>query len=349
VVSSQQAGAMAEAARIHEERGEDGKARELFEATVQRYPTTSWPRAELARFWWERDEYDTAAGVLADGQAQHDYDWNEYSEAFGEVFEKRDTEEAVAAFEALQKRDVPALKLRSIVGTMAHDEIFDMAFELSRRLEISNRMNASESVLRSYGYLREAEGADRAQRWLEEAAKGIPHGVFAMVAFQEGEYELLWEYLDELPEGDTGEATWLFRATGVLLTDDDDERRRKKLDEHFADEGSNWYYQLGRYMWTGEGEEDLIDGAGTTKKRCEAAFWLGLKAQLEGDYAAASDWYHVSILTEASNNGEYHWSVDELYRWVSGDEAYTLRRLERERPFATFATNSEDARQHSER
>ncbi|MFP4600237.1 MAG: hypothetical protein ACLFVJ_18425 [Persicimonas sp.] len=224
-----------------------------------------------------------------------------------------------------------------------------MAFELSRRLQFPKMMNNSENVLKSYGYLRQAEGKERALSWLEEAADGISHGVFAMMAFQEAEYDLVWEYLDDLPGGDTGEATWLFRAAGVLLTDDDDEHRRKKLDEHFAEEGSNWYYRLGRLLWAGEGEEGLIDDARTKKKRCEAAFWIGLKAQLDGDYAAASDWYHVSILTKASNNGEYHWSLDELFRWVSGDEAYTLRRLEREEPLETFTTDSREPQQRSER
>ncbi len=331
-VSSQQAGAMVEGARVLEAQGDLARAERLLRQAVKRYPNTAWTRAALVEFFWKHDKFEQAAKFLAQAPSQHDFDWSKYTDAFFEAFNQRELGVMADALDALQKAGLSPLKLRGMAAEFANDEQWGHAFELSSRLRFQRIMLVAENAIKSYRYLKQAEGEQRARRWLGETAIAKRPGILGMMAYQEGQDELLWELLSDPPDNDNGHATWKFRAAAYHRAGKEHPERRRRLEEHYARQSSNWYHRLGKLVWSGEAKEALISDATSEKKQCEVAYWIGLKAQFDGDYAGASDWYHVALLTGASNNGEYHWAADELYGWVDSRHSYSLARLERDKP-----------------
>lgn len=59
--------------------------------------------------------------------------------------------------------------------------------------------------------------------------------------------------------------------------------------------------------------------------RCEASYYLGLRAQSEGRLRDASDWYRISIESGLQNMGEYRWAYNQLYLWEG--EGKSLERI----------------------
>jgi hypothetical protein len=332
VISSQQAGAIVEGARVLEATGELERAEELLEQALERYPNTTWVRAALVKFLWKRGRLQPAADTLSKAPSQHDYDWSEYGDAFFEAFEDRDVSVMARALDALQAAGLPPLKLRMVSGKFARHERWSHAFELSKRLKFRSTMLVAENFMSSYTYLKAAEGKQRARQWLESSGALKRKYILSMMAFQEEHFDYLWEVVTDPPDTDVGHSVWLFRAAAYHKSGVADAERTRQLEDFYAEPSQNWYHRLGRYVWTGDGKEALLADATSAKKRCEVAYWMGLKAQLDGDYAAASDWYHVTALSGATNNGEYHWALDELHLWAHGRDNYSLARLQREEP-----------------
>jgi Tfp pilus assembly protein PilF len=332
IISSGQAGAVAEAAHVLAANDQLERAEDLYRKALERYPTTTWVRATLLEFLWTHERHQDAAQVIKEAPSQHDYEWGRYGDAFFEAFTERDASSVASALDALTDAGLPALKLGMLAGEFAKNGQPLHAFEVNRRVEHTKIMSSAEHVVRTYKHLAEARGEAQARQWLDKKAGRFPTGVMTMMVYQDGLDDLLWGYFGEPGNNDVGHSMWLFRAAAFLKSDDPDPDRRAQLEAYFSQDSSNWYFRLARLVWGDEPEDEMISDAKSKKKQCELAYWMGLRAQLDQDYAGASDWYHVTILTGASNNGEYHWALDELYGWVHGREDYTLARLEREKP-----------------
>ena len=47
------------------------------------------------------------------------------------------------------------------------------------------------------------------------------------------------------------------------------------------------------------------------------AYFIGFKAEAEGRYDDASDWYRVSVESGGPKIPEYHWAFARLFVWKS--------------------------------
>ncbi len=86
-----------------------------------------------------------------------------------------------------------------------------------------------------------------------------------------------------------------------------------------------YHYLAGRYMLGLTDEKELIVAGATPRERLEIAYCLGLKAQLDGRYGDASDWYRVTIETRIKRAPEYRWAYNQLFRWAGSGKS--LERL----------------------
>jgi hypothetical protein len=71
-----------------------------------------------------------------------------------------------------------------------------------------------------------------------------------------------------------------------------------------------------------EDDDALLQIATAPDRRCEIAYYLGLRAWSERRYEDASDWFRVVLETGQRREGEYVWAMDALDGWAG-----TRRRL----------------------
>ncbi|MGH9419167.1 MAG: hypothetical protein ACRD3J_04275, partial [Thermoanaerobaculia bacterium] len=76
------------------------------------------------------------------------------------------------------------------------------------------------------------------------------------------------------------------------------------------------YFVMGRYLLGLTDEVTVLRLAVTPQRRCEIAYYIGLKAMTEKHLTEASGWFRIACETGQSGNLEYAWAKDNLYRWA---------------------------------
>jgi lipoprotein NlpI len=99
--------------------------------------------------------------------------------------------------------------------------------------------------------------------------------------------------------------------------DEPDEAQTQQLQAYYTRHTQNHYDIIGRYLLGMATDSEVTALMKDNKAICEVAYYLGLRAQSQGDYLTASHWYRVAIETGLINNGEYRWAYDQLYLWYS--------------------------------
>jgi lipoprotein NlpI len=125
---------------------------------------------------------------------------------------------------------------------------------------------------------------------------------------------------------------WLFRAVAAQWSRS---IHADALKRHFAKPspnqglGSDRYYVLGRLVMGLENEEVGTSLRGTTPSTmCEAAFYLGARAQGLGKLDEAHDWYRVAVETSLPGENEYRFALSQLTLWSR--EGKSLARIAKE-------------------
>ncbi len=73
---------------------------------------------------------------------------------------------------------------------------------------------------------------------------------------------------------------------------------------------------MGRYLVGLATEAEMLGLAKTPDRRCEVAYYLGVRARAEGRYEDASEWFLVAVATGQTLEGEYTWATDQLANWA---------------------------------
>lgn len=316
VVESQQAGAMGRAALLLERLERTGEAEELGQALVERYPDFVWARRVLAELYWRRGRHEDAARVLTASPHRigvEDWHWT-IGPAFEEVFARRPPRDGLAAFAALVGQGIGPTELGEIVTVLSRAGHHELAFSLGSSLR---GFGLEDLMFRVGGYrsLRAWKGESEALDWLR---KQIPVRLFdawSTVAYDQEEFDLVWELAGDPGRGEHADFVWLMRAAAWVRQGARDDVRRRALADHYLDPAPGHYHALGRFLLGLETEPAVLALATDPKKRCEIAYYVGLRAQAERRYADASDWYRVTLETGQERNGEYRWAFSALNRW----------------------------------
>lgn len=341
VVKSQQGGAMAEASVILEVLGRMKEAEAMARAGVERYPDSLLARARLARFYWSRGRYEDAAQVLK--ESPHKINLAEWKEELGPkfagVFLRKSQEETLAAFSALQASGFDPFSLDQIAESFGAAHRPETAFEMVSRLHAQGTGQLFY-LLHGYRYLKQWRGAPTALAWVRKAIPPQFLPFSTMISFDEGQYELLWDLIGDPGKDEGGDFVWLLRAAASVKLGAGKDPHRAELLNHYDPGRRGWlqriwysvyspphsyYHTIGRYLLGLTTERKTLALATDPKKRCEIAYYIGLRAEGEGRYAEASDWFRVSSETGLANNGEYRWSYNTLYLWQK--EGESLARL----------------------
>lgn len=310
VVGSGQAGAMERAAMLLDRLGRATEAEQLARRVVSAYPDSVRSRALLAELSWRHGADDRAAQVLASGPHRlSSTDWLfTVAPRFADVFGEAPAERGLAAFGALLRQKFNHFDLQRLAFPLGKAGKNELAFAMVSQLRWGG-LGQAEFWIDAYRYLRAWRGKDVAQEWL---GKQIPPHMLAatsMIMYENGQYELLWDLIDR-----TDDFTWLMRASAALKQSPGPPQQ-KLLREHYTNPGGSYYHAAGRFLSGLIGERELLQLASDPKRRCELSYYVGLRAESEGRYAEASDWYRVSVETGLIKNGEYRWAHTRLTLW----------------------------------
>jgi len=183
-----------------------------------------------------------------------------------------------------------------------------------------------DKKMRAYGYLKAARGKNAAIDWLRQT---VPHEKVteaAYLAFENGDYEVLWELVQDPSATDPSGFLWLLRAAVSLKLGQHQTPRKEELVNHYQQADPQQHYHLiGRYLLGLASERDVLPLATDAAHRCQIAFFLGWKAHAEGRYEEASDWYRIAVETASHTNWEYNWAYRILKVW--NNHAKSLTRL----------------------
>ncbi len=319
VVSSNQAGAMGRGALILEALGDHEEARRLAERLVRRYPVSAWGRSVLAEVLWKQGSYAEVSAVLsAGGYPITDTEWREeVAEAFLAAFAGKPLEAARDAHAALIRGGIPAWILEELSEGVADADRLELAFAIQSQLPTTSAVGSHRMPLRAYGYLRDLEGEAEAHSWLQARIPGNLLNPFSLVIYGHGDPELLWTLVDRPEDRAYSSTVWLMRAAAFVDSKEPDEPHRAALLAHYREDARDDYHTMGAYLMGLMDEDSLLALALTPDRRCEIAFYLGLKAKSERRLEDAIDWFRVVLETGQDREYEHAWAQGELYRFAS--------------------------------
>jgi hypothetical protein len=241
----------------------------------------------------------------------------------------------LAAFTALVASGADAVGLGTIAGAMARAGHPDTAFELEKQLHWRG-IGLLTFLVDAYSFEKQARGPEAALTWVRQAITPdllLPSAMFCYAADQ---YELLWD-LGVTPAHDqNGDFYWLMRAAASVKQGAGKDPHREELLDYYDpgrhsflkkiwyavfSPGHSYYYGIGRFLCGLTDQRHVLELATEPKKRCEIAYYVGLRAQGEGRLADASDWYRISTETGLERNGEYRWAYNALYHWQDQERA----------------------------
>ncbi len=315
-ISSWQSGALARAALIRDRLADPENAEALFLLDMDRYPDSLWVRTLYLQFLWEHGRYKEAADALRafKGPLLPQAWIDDVRPRFYEAFEKAPDEEALRAFEALERAKLPARGLSYLWYPFELAGRHELAFRMSSGLS-NDDMLGVEFLTASYQVLKEWKGEPEALDWLRARLPRPLRNQASMIFFDRGEDGLLWDVIESPEEGEAGEWVWLIRALAEVRGGRGNGARRVALAQYFAAPRPDHAEVLGNFLIGKASEADVWQRASDARTRAEGAYVVGLRRLCEGRYREASDWFRVTQELALENMGEYHWATNQLHEW----------------------------------
>src|SRR5207249_7625252 len=128
-------------------------------------------------------------------------------------------------------------------------------------------------------------------KWLQKAVPSNQIDVAAYQAFADGEFDVLWDLVRQPNQIDASGFLWLLRAAAAVKLGLQNTPRWEGLMSYYRQPGPSYYHVIGRHLLGLASEKEVLVLATDASRRCEISFYLGAKAQAEGRYEDASDWY----------------------------------------------------------
>jgi hypothetical protein len=288
-VSTGKADALEAGAEALDGIGRHADALQMSADAVNRYPDSGWGRSGRAMLLWRQGLFDEAPKVLLDARHPlNPYDWSDaVARDFFDVFGRKGPAEARKAFDALIRAGVNPWFLFSFAEPFAKHKQYDTAIDLLGAVARAKNERI-DGYLNEYRFRILRDGRKGANRWFRSEVAGSASASWVgETAFDQRKFELLWL----LPDSD---AVWMLRAEAAAFEGGPDEAEKQKLVEHFRNPKTPANDALdGLFLLGLETEDRLFESVTDARRRCDAAFLLGLKAVGEKRLEDACDWLRV--------------------------------------------------------
>ena len=303
--------------------GRKDEAERLAKEVFEKYPSFIDNAQIYVEILWENSKYDEAARILVGEPARLSESswWWEIGPSFARIFHGRPKADVVAALQALRKGHASPSALWGVADAFVRRGDFQQAFDAFSEISTAGTMN-DDMLIEMYQNLKRAQGAEPALAWLRNLVPPERRNPLSVKAFYTRSYELLWTFID-VPKPENEQVVWLMRAAAVAIEPSTRDRHLVDVRKYFDRADGDVYFRIGRYLVGLETLDEMMVVASTPSLRCAAAFYAGVKAEGEGRYEAASDWYRVAVETNQMHEMGRHMSFRTLRRW--SDTGKTLK------------------------
>lgn len=307
-----QYGAMAEKAYVLAALHRFDEAERIAARALKRYPDLPGARALCAEIAWQAGRDDQAASILTQGVKRLSaLDWvGTVAPAFARTFEKNPSRAAQAVQALIQA----GMRNTATIGALAY-HLYDhgqpeQAFATLTQLKVAGAARF-ETVMMAYVYLKAWKGEAEATEWLRSKAPEAQRWVFLNLGFGEGCEELLWTLAPV--QLDDEQKVYLALLQTAALVRNPSLPHRVDFSTDLEVNRGNYYLKLQRFLAGLVPEAEAIEAAHGKRARSEAYFFIGLKAESEGRFKDAADWYSLSAESGFVQSSECRWSVRRLF------------------------------------
>jgi hypothetical protein len=150
-----------------------------------------------------------------------------------------------------------------------------------------------ERLVTLYGYAKSARGKEAAAQWLNQRLPAGSRNSISPKAVYLKQYEILWDVIGTPDPNDHPEWVWLLRAVAFALAPQDGSHRAE-LEAYYSRPSEERYHVMGRYVLGLASEDEMLALASKGAPRSEIAYYAGVRAQHEGRYRDACEWYRVA-------------------------------------------------------
>ena len=317
--------AMTQGTRVLGKLGRLDTAYAIATAQADRYPDGVGAHVMVAEVLWRQARYAEAASYLhAHDKWLNGWAWRgRVAESFLDVFGDRPEREAVDAMQQLAAANVPGWELGQFGIGLRQRKRPDLAFAMQIRASEPTGAGGQVLPMQAYASLRDWRGDSAALSWLRRLTPGV-EGPTAMILYQDDAFEELWSL--DAPGRGYSTFTWLMRAAAAATDPSIGRRHRSELLAHYQLPIRDDYHLMGRLLMGLTNESDLLALATTPERRCEIAYYIGVRARAEGRPYDAADWFEVALETRQMSEGELIWAAQQLSEWAN--QGKTLAALE---------------------
>jgi hypothetical protein len=269
-------------------------------------------RALKAQVLWAKHDWPAASRLLnLHPTAISSQEWSEWvARSYRAQNSHLDQIEADVAFESMAREKFSNDKLLELVSAV---DIPELPISKPKGwLNLKNESPFGQGLWQQYVFKKQSDTPENAYHFLTEKVPKPKRNGLSVDIFGSEQDELLWTFIETPEDGGQSEYVWLLRAAAHLRAPIKDPARTKALQHYYAHEGSTYYFTIGRHLTGFISEQQAFAIATGGKERCELAFFLGFKAEYEGRWKEASNWYRVVMETELVDNSEYVWAVKKL-------------------------------------
>lgn len=300
------------------------EARKIFENSYDRYPGTH-TLATLAGYFWAVGEIEDAATLIA----RHPLpitglNWNrEIGKEFSEAHKDQPVEQGKKAFLYLKSKIKDFTHLVEISGAVHGSGNDKLAFQLLGSLLLTNDMAKVVNQVRAATYLKNYAGADQAANWLQGKTTGHYRRMTISYLYLEEEYGLLWKYSKS-----PNDYVSLILVASSLKEKNLSPKNRKTIMSYYNLPGveQNEYGLVGSYLLGKTSEKQVMQAMTSDKKRCDNAYYLGVKAESEGRFRKAVSWYRSAVEVGHRINFQYIYSLRALHRLIEEEKSLLHRK-----------------------
>ena len=333
--------------------GKFEEARDVILAYIKRYPQDHSINVELVKYHLLLDEVQKAIDVTVILN-QKDYDLRYIGEALVKVESLKENFNFDDYLKPLIKRDEELrFKLsRMALGFIDHDK-HDAAIDILKRYAPSslkydhnafsyrykedwNRFLIAEKPIRylveAYTRFTEANRSEEGMEFVKRIAGDdfVPYLMitgYQILKSPESKLLILQNISDK--KDPASQFAALAGAGYFIKHNPQDEIMKKLLVDYFSDaEISSFYYQMGRFLLTGQGHENVKKLAVSESKQIALYYYSGIYYDSINELSRANDWYQAGIF-EGTYSYERSWLQKDLQSWR--DQSLSLHGILRKR------------------
>jgi hypothetical protein len=315
VVDSWQGGVMIEYAKTLALLGRYQAADDYFTKMLARYPSATYAMLDYCAFLWDQGRYEEAAELAKPRINQVDFS-RDLAKLFGNTFTGK-TDAAKQAFSAIAATNQNAFTLDGILHFATKNGMAALAAPLYPSIK-NQGAGAIFIAIHQYEANQIINGKDKA---LEQLKAGITPAMLNRLSipiYEEGQYDLLWDLIEQPTPNDHPEMVWLLRAA-VYRLEDGTELQKQALDEFYRQPtNGNRIIAMGKYLLDKISREELLTFAKDNNGLlAETAYYIAVRNMAEQQYTEANRWLQLSIETAEIRNRELAWASRHLYNWYA--------------------------------